>query len=143
MGSNPCGAPCLGLVNSTTACSLLTFFKVRKVAGNEWLAVCLLRVFIFAVKLVSRRWWHPDYHKSISPSGGHQETMGFQNPFKPPTAPPAFAANKVLPEQRASYDKSCSVNFGLSFLRFPSRLIFQWIAPFLDAGFIRPLEKEG
>ena len=69
--------------------------------------------------------------------------MKFPNPFRPPTAPPAFAANKVLPEQRASYDNSRSVSLGLSPLRFPSRLIFQWIVPFLDAGFTRPLEKEG
>ena len=71
--------------------------------------------------------------------------MRFPNPFrvKPPTAPPAFAANKVLPEHRASYDNSCPISIGLSLLRFPSRLIFQWIAPFLDVGFTRPLEKEG
>jgi len=69
--------------------------------------------------------------------------MKLPNPFKSPTAPPAFAENKVLPEQRASYDNSCSISLGLSLLRFPSRLIFQWIVPFLDAGFTRPLEKEG
>ena len=69
--------------------------------------------------------------------------MKFPSPFKPPTAPPAFAENKVLPEQRASYDNSCSIGLDSSLLRFPSRLIFQWIVPLLDAGFTRPLEKEG
>ncbi|KAK7454037.1 hypothetical protein VKT23_011548 [Stygiomarasmius scandens] len=49
------------------------------------------------------------------------------NPFNPPPAPPAFGSGKVLPEYSASY---------------LSRLVFQWLGPFLNVGFSRPLEKE-
>ncbi|KAF5360296.1 hypothetical protein D9758_009166 [Tetrapyrgos nigripes] len=53
--------------------------------------------------------------------------MKFSNPFHPPPAPPAFGNGKVLPEYNAS---------------FLSRLVFQWIGPFLDVGYSRPLEKD-
>lgn len=49
------------------------------------------------------------------------------NPFHPPPAPPAFAEGKVLPERNAS---------------ILSRLVFRWLAPFLDVGFSRPLQLE-
>ncbi|THU93933.1 multidrug resistance-associated ABC transporter [Dendrothele bispora CBS 962.96] len=53
--------------------------------------------------------------------------MKFSNPFHPPPAPPAFGTGKVLPEYSAPY---------------LSRLVFQWLAPFLNVGYSRPLEKE-
>ncbi|KAF9466028.1 multidrug resistance-associated ABC transporter [Collybia nuda] len=53
--------------------------------------------------------------------------MRFSNPFRPTPAPPAFATGKVLPEDTAPW---------------PSKLVFQWLVPFLDVGFSRPLEKE-
>ncbi|PBK66109.1 multidrug resistance-associated ABC transporter [Armillaria solidipes] len=49
------------------------------------------------------------------------------NPLHPPPAPPGFAGDHVLPEENAG---------------FFSRLIFQWLGPFLAIGFSRPLEKE-
>ncbi|KAF5360291.1 hypothetical protein D9758_009169 [Tetrapyrgos nigripes] len=53
--------------------------------------------------------------------------MKFSSLFHPPPAPPAFGNGKVLPEYNAS---------------FLSRLVFQWIGPFLDVGYSRPLEKD-
>ncbi|KAF8066646.1 multidrug resistance-associated ABC transporter [Lyophyllum atratum] len=53
--------------------------------------------------------------------------MKFPNPFKPAVAPPAFATGKVLPEGDAPW---------------LSKLVFQWLVPFLDVGFSRPLEKD-
>ncbi|KAK0186449.1 multidrug resistance-associated ABC transporter [Armillaria mellea] len=49
------------------------------------------------------------------------------NPLHPPPAPPGFAGDHVLPEESAGH---------------LSRLIFQWLGPFLTVGFSRPLEKE-
>ncbi|KAK0199743.1 multidrug resistance-associated ABC transporter [Desarmillaria ectypa] len=49
------------------------------------------------------------------------------NPLHPPPSPPAFAGDHVLPEENVTIF---------------SRLIFQWLGPFLDVGFSRPLEKE-
>ncbi|KAJ7580556.1 multidrug resistance-associated ABC transporter [Mycena floridula] len=49
------------------------------------------------------------------------------NPLRPPPAPPAFGAGKVVPEEQSS---------------FLSRLVFGWLSPFLGVGFSRPLEKE-
>lgn len=76
------------------------------------------------------------------------DTMQFKwyNPFNPKPAPPAFGKGKVLPEGSAPL-----------VLRFPSftqltlstidsflsKLVFQWLAPFLEVGFSRPLEKDG
>ncbi|KAF8962130.1 multidrug resistance-associated ABC transporter [Flammula alnicola] len=51
----------------------------------------------------------------------------FENPFRPPPAPPGFGSGKVLPESSAT---------------LLSKLVFQWLAPFLAVGFSRPLEKE-
>ncbi|KAF7982734.1 hypothetical protein HWV62_26606 [Athelia sp. TMB] len=49
------------------------------------------------------------------------------NPFHPPPAPPAFGKDTTLPEETAG----------------PlSQLVFQWLGPFLEVGFSRPLEKE-
>ncbi|RDB26371.1 Oligomycin resistance ATP-dependent permease YOR1 [Hypsizygus marmoreus] len=53
--------------------------------------------------------------------------MKLFNPFRPAPAPPSFATGKTLPEGDASY---------------LSKLIFQWLVPFLDVGFSRPLEKD-
>lgn len=50
-----------------------------------------------------------------------------RNLFKPPPAPAAFGAGKVLPERDASLF---------------SRLIFHWLSPFLNVGFSRPLEQD-
>ncbi|KAL4252214.1 ATP-binding cassette transporter C [Abortiporus biennis] len=50
-----------------------------------------------------------------------------RNPFNPPPAPPGFGQNTEVPEQDAS---------------ILSRLVFSWLAPFLNVGFSRPLEKE-
>ncbi|KAJ8082656.1 hypothetical protein PM082_008512 [Marasmius tenuissimus] len=47
--------------------------------------------------------------------------------FSPPPAPPGFGKGKVLPQANAS---------------FPSRLVFQWLSPFLSVGYSRPLEKD-
>jgi hypothetical protein len=49
------------------------------------------------------------------------------NPFHPPPAPPAFGQGKVLPEEQSS---------------LLSKLVFQWLGPFLEVGFSRPLEKD-
>ncbi|RDB25946.1 Multidrug resistance-associated protein 1 [Hypsizygus marmoreus] len=59
-------------------------------------------------------------------SDHRQHWLGMWNPLKPPPAPPAFGAGKVLPEFKASY---------------LSQLVFRWISPFLDVGFSRPLEE--
>ncbi|KAG5645383.1 hypothetical protein DXG03_006336 [Asterophora parasitica] len=53
--------------------------------------------------------------------------MKLPNPFKPPLAPPNFAQGQQVPEGSASW---------------LSKLVFQWLVPFLDAGFSRPLEKD-
>ncbi|KAF8150246.1 hypothetical protein B0H34DRAFT_181181 [Crassisporium funariophilum] len=47
--------------------------------------------------------------------------------LKPAAAPPAFGRGKLLPEGNAPW---------------LSKLVFQWIVPFLDVGFPRPLEKD-
>ncbi|KAJ8496778.1 hypothetical protein ONZ45_g12317 [Pleurotus djamor] len=49
------------------------------------------------------------------------------NFLHPEPAPPAFAKGTVLPETNASW---------------LSRVVFQWLSPFLRVGFSRPLEKE-
>ncbi|KAH9476201.1 ABC-type transporter cicA [Psilocybe cubensis] len=51
----------------------------------------------------------------------------FGDLFKPSPAPPGFGEGKILPE-------------GTSPLL--SKLIFQWLGPFLEVGYSRPLEKE-
>ncbi|KAF8815566.1 multidrug resistance-associated ABC transporter [Phlegmacium glaucopus] len=51
----------------------------------------------------------------------------WSNPFRPPPAPPAFGAGKVLPEASSSW---------------LSRVSFHWIGALLDVGFSRPLEKD-
>ncbi|KAJ3982865.1 multidrug resistance-associated ABC transporter [Lentinula detonsa] len=53
--------------------------------------------------------------------------MKLYNPLHPPPAPPAFGRDTVLPEPKAS---------------LLSRLVFQWLSPFLAVGFSRPLEKD-
>ncbi|KAF5370935.1 hypothetical protein D9615_009781 [Tricholomella constricta] len=53
--------------------------------------------------------------------------MKLSNPFKITPAPPDFAKGKLLPEGNASW---------------LSKLVFQWLVPFLDVGFSRPLEKD-
>ncbi|KIM43822.1 hypothetical protein M413DRAFT_434825 [Hebeloma cylindrosporum] len=53
--------------------------------------------------------------------------LPFRNPFTPSPAPPGFGSGKVIPESSAS---------------LLSRLVFQWLGPFLDVGYSRPLEKE-
>lgn len=53
--------------------------------------------------------------------------MKLNNPFNPPPAPPSFGSGKVLPEGNAP---------------LLSRLIFQWLGPFLSVGFSRPLQKD-
>ncbi|KAJ7890947.1 multidrug resistance-associated ABC transporter [Mycena olivaceomarginata] len=47
------------------------------------------------------------------------------NPLRPPPAPPALGAGKLMPEQNASIF---------------SRLVFAWLNPILSVGFTRPLE---
>ncbi|TFK65936.1 hypothetical protein BDN72DRAFT_900291, partial [Pluteus cervinus] len=55
-------------------------------------------------------------------------TFGLGKLFPPaPPVPPGFAIGKELPEKKASW---------------PSRVIFHWIAPFLNVGYSRPLEKD-
>ncbi|TDL26292.1 multidrug resistance-associated ABC transporter [Rickenella mellea] len=49
------------------------------------------------------------------------------NPFKPPPAPSAFAQGKAVPDEHAS---------------ILSRIVFEWLSPFLYVGFTRPLEKD-
>ncbi|KAJ7290727.1 multidrug resistance-associated ABC transporter [Mycena rebaudengoi] len=51
--------------------------------------------------------------------------MSSWNPLRPPPAPPAFGAGKLMPEQNASIF---------------SRLVFAWLSPILSVGFSRPLE---
>ncbi|KAJ6528504.1 multidrug resistance-associated ABC transporter [Mycena capillaripes] len=51
--------------------------------------------------------------------------MASWNPLRPPPAPPALGAGKLMPEQNASIF---------------SRLIFTWLNPILSVGFTRPLE---
>ncbi|KXN89182.1 Multidrug resistance-associated protein 1 [Leucoagaricus sp. SymC.cos] len=53
--------------------------------------------------------------------------MKFSNPFRPGPAPPDFGTGKIIPETTAP---------------LLSRLVFEWITPFLGVGFSRPLEKE-
>ncbi|KAJ3915478.1 multidrug resistance-associated ABC transporter [Lentinula edodes] len=53
--------------------------------------------------------------------------MKLHNPLYPPPAPPAFGRDTILPEPKAS---------------LLSRLVFQWLSPFLAVGFSRPLEKD-
>ncbi|KAJ7123626.1 multidrug resistance-associated ABC transporter [Mycena epipterygia] len=53
--------------------------------------------------------------------------MLFFNPFHPPPAPPGFGIGKTVPTAQASY---------------LSQLVVQWLNPFLEVGFSRPLEKE-
>ncbi|KAJ7730232.1 multidrug resistance-associated ABC transporter [Mycena maculata] len=53
--------------------------------------------------------------------------MLFSNPFRPPPAPPGFGVGKTLPKDSASY---------------LSQLLIQWLSPFLEVGFSRPLEKD-
>ncbi|KAG6873111.1 hypothetical protein C0995_002774 [Termitomyces sp. Mi166 len=50
------------------------------------------------------------------------------NPFNPRPAPPAFGADKEVPEESAS---------------ILSRVLFSWLDPFLYVGFTRPLEEIG
>lgn len=71
-----------------------------------------------------------------------------RNLFKPPPAPAAFGAGKVLPERDASYVifmLQLAINSDASdlFDRLFSRLIFHWLSPFLNVGFSRPLEQDG
>ncbi|KAF7343004.1 Oligomycin resistance ATP-dependent permease YOR1 [Mycena venus] len=49
--------------------------------------------------------------------------MASWNPLRPPPAPPAFGAGKLMPEQNAS-------------------LVFAWLSPILSVGFTRPLEAD-
>ncbi|CAA7270432.1 unnamed protein product [Cyclocybe aegerita] len=49
------------------------------------------------------------------------------NPLKPPPAAPGFGSGKEIPEETAP---------------LWSKIIFQWLAPFLEVGFSRPLEEE-
>ncbi|PPQ81812.1 hypothetical protein CVT25_013648 [Psilocybe cyanescens] len=51
----------------------------------------------------------------------------FADYFKQSPAPPGFGAGKTLPEDTAP---------------LLSKLIFQWLGPFLEVGYSRPLEKE-
>ncbi|KAJ3506143.1 hypothetical protein NLJ89_g7032 [Agrocybe chaxingu] len=53
--------------------------------------------------------------------------LDLHNPLKPPPAPPGFGSGKEIPEETAP---------------LWSKIRFQWLAPFLDVGFSRPLEKE-
>ncbi|TFK67200.1 multidrug resistance-associated ABC transporter [Pluteus cervinus] len=54
--------------------------------------------------------------------------FGLGKLFSPaPPAPPGFAIGKEIPERKAPW---------------PSRIIFHWLAPFLDVGYSRPLEKD-
>ncbi|KAJ3720533.1 multidrug resistance-associated ABC transporter [Lentinula raphanica] len=53
--------------------------------------------------------------------------MKLHNPLHPPPAPPGFGRDSILPEPNAS---------------LLSRLVFQWLSPFLSVGFSRPLEKD-
>ncbi|KAJ7100917.1 multidrug resistance-associated ABC transporter [Mycena belliarum] len=53
--------------------------------------------------------------------------MRLSNPFRPPPAPPGFGIGKTVPRGTASY---------------LSQLALQWLSPFLDVGFSRPLEKD-
>ncbi|KAF9447357.1 multidrug resistance-associated ABC transporter [Macrolepiota fuliginosa MF-IS2] len=53
--------------------------------------------------------------------------MKFTNPFRPAPAPPGFGTGKVIPEDTAP---------------LLSKLVFEWLSPFLGVGFSRPLEKE-
>ncbi|KAF8217563.1 multidrug resistance-associated ABC transporter [Mycena galopus ATCC 62051] len=53
--------------------------------------------------------------------------MASWNPLRPPPAPPAFGAGKLMPEQNASIF---------------SRLVFAWLGPILSVGFTRPLEAD-
>ncbi|KLO13407.1 multidrug resistance-associated ABC transporter [Schizopora paradoxa] len=49
------------------------------------------------------------------------------NPLHPPPAPPGFGRDKDLPQDNAS---------------LWSKLVFNWLTPFLSVGFSRPLEKD-
>ncbi|KAJ7270615.1 multidrug resistance-associated ABC transporter [Mycena haematopus] len=53
--------------------------------------------------------------------------MHFANPFHPPPAPQGFGIGKTVPQPTAS---------------FLNQLVAQWLGPFLDVGFSRPLEKD-
>ncbi|KAF5354262.1 hypothetical protein D9756_007067 [Leucocoprinus leucothites] len=53
--------------------------------------------------------------------------MKFSNPFRSQPAPPGFGTGKLIPENTAPV---------------LSRLIFEWLTPFLGVGYSRPLEKE-
>jgi hypothetical protein len=72
--------------------------------------------------------------------------MKLRNPFRPEPAPPGFGAEKVIPEDTAPYVHSLVSILLLitdAFNRLFSRLIFEWITPFLAVGYSRPLEKDG
>ncbi|OBZ78499.1 Canalicular multispecific organic anion transporter 1 [Grifola frondosa] len=49
------------------------------------------------------------------------------NPFYPPPAPPGFGEGQVVPEEEVSVF---------------SKVVFEWLGPFLTVGFSRPLQKE-
>ncbi|KAJ7224699.1 multidrug resistance-associated ABC transporter, partial [Mycena pura] len=49
------------------------------------------------------------------------------NPLRPPPAPPAFGAGKLVPEHNAS---------------ILSRILFAWLTPILRVGFTRPLQAD-
>ncbi|KAG5653199.1 hypothetical protein H0H81_001750 [Sphagnurus paluster] len=53
--------------------------------------------------------------------------MKFSSPFRPAPAPPGFAKDTTTPERSAP---------------LLSKLVFQWLVPFLDVGFSRPLERD-
>lgn len=70
--------------------------------------------------------------------------MKFSNPFRPQPAPPGFGAGKIIPEDTAPYvTVRCLPCLYQRSARLFSRLIFEWLSPFLGVGFSRPLEKEG
>jgi ATP-binding cassette subfamily C (CFTR/MRP) protein 1 len=76
----------------------------------------------------------------------------FSNPFNPPPAPPAFGSGKILPEESSPlvlnsfvfrHKPESILIVCVAVTRFLSRLIFQWLSPFLEVGFSRPLEPTG